>query len=94
MPFTATCSSSKYQDEIQTTADIDFDDHCGSGHESTSGGGCGSESNPSDESLTHTITLATGSSSHAHAGSGFFSHKISLPSGQASSTGFVTATCY
>ena len=86
------CSSSKYRDEIQTTPDIDFDDRGGTGHESTSDGGCGSESNPLDESLTHTITLATGSSSHAHAGSGFFSHKISLPSGQASSTGFVTAT--
>ena len=100
VPFSAVCNSSKPQDEIVHTPDTDFDSDgtvsedpgTSIGRKRTSGIGCASNSKSSDESLVHTITLATGSSSQAHAGSGFFSHSISLPSGQASSTGFVSTT--
>ena len=100
VPFSAVCNSSKQQDEIVCTPDVDFDDCTVSedhrdrtsiGHEKTSGVGCASNSKSSDESLVHTITLAKGSSSQAYARSVFFSHSISLPR-QASSIGFVSTT--
>ena len=100
VPFLAVCNSSKRQNEtVHTPDDVDFDDGAvsqdpgkSSGGDRTSGVGSVSNSKSSDESLVHTVTLATGSSSQVHAGSVFFSHSISLPSGQASSTGFVTTT--
>ena len=98
VPFSAVCNSSEQQDgafeSVCTTPDIDFDDD--STVSEDAGTSIGSESieyasnSNSEESLVHTLTLSSGSSSQAHAGSSFISHSISLPTGQASSRGFVS----
>ena len=42
------------------------------------------------EQITHTLTVSSGSSSHAFAGDRFLSHSLSLPSGSATSEGFIS----
>ena len=41
------------------------------------------------EQLTHKLTMSSGSSSYAFAGDGFISHSLSLPSGNATSEGYI-----
>ena len=100
VPFSAVCNSSKQPDGAfeseSLTPDNDFDEYSAVseddgtsiGSETTSGIEC--TPNSTGESLIHTLTLSSGSSSQAHANSGFISHSISLPAGQASSRGIVS----
>ena len=104
VPFSAMCNSSKQQGVASESADLTPDIGCDEHYtvsesvgtsicnEDTSGIEPTPDSNSTEESLVHTLTLSSGSSSQAHASSGFISHCISLPTGQASSTGFVSAT--
>ena len=93
------CNSSKQPDGAfkneSLTPDNDFDEYSALsdvgisiGSKTTSGIEC--TPNSTGGSLIHTLILSSGSSSQAQANSGFISHSVSLPAGQATSRGIVS----